>query len=210
MKKPNVVTPMKKHHVSILIFILPLVAILIFIQGQREPSTEPVAISNPKQLSKKDNQASTFRPGINKIIDDESDQRKQDFLARKRENLTAAQDFSKKSTPASIRSAMSNGLKYKEKRYLDLMDSLDISRADADQIFKIILERNIKCYTISIRANEEGDDSLREYLRSGQVPIKKQARLDMIKIVGEVNADKIGQLEKQFIDEILGAAMDRD
>jgi hypothetical protein len=201
---------MKKHHVSILIFVLSLVAILIFIQGQREHSTDPVATSNPKQLSKKDNPEPIVRSDSNKIVDDESDQRKQDFLARKQQGLTAAQEFSKKSTPASIRSAMSKGSKYREKRYLDLMDSLDISRADADQIFKIILERNIQCYTISIRANAEGDDILKEYLRSGQAPIKNQARLDMIKIVGETNADKIAQLEKQFVDEILGSAMDRD
>lgn len=101
---------------------------------------------------------------------------------------------------------MAGGLKNKEKIYRSLMDSLNVSQADADQVLSIILERNIQTYTISMRANTESDFALKQLIRSGQGPVIEQARRDMSKIIGEANVKKIEDMEKQRLTELFKQA----
>lgn len=179
--------------------LVPAITILMHSGGQREPSVPAAAHTGKTATPKKQILGSNSSDGP---LQASPDERKRIYEGRKQEQVLAARRFAQKSTPESIRRSISNGLKSKEKRYRNLMNSLGISEQDAGTVLTIILERNITCYSISIDANTESDPLKKEFLRSGQGPVKAQARQDMIKVVGEENVREIQRLEQQILDEV--------
>lgn len=190
---------MRNIKATTLALLVPLVAIIVFSVLQRKPNAPSVeaeqAIPSPRK-----NVVVNSDFSERKAI---SDERKAEYLEAKRGRLIAAQKLAQESSPESIRQNVTAGLKSREPRYRSLMDSLNISHADASRVLEVVLERNIDCITISINTNTEGDYLKKQFLRSGQGPVKERARQEMVKIVGDANVNEIERLESQIRDEIV-------
>lgn len=195
---------MNKNLSIILAALVPLAAVLYILWGQREPQPAKVVAVQPDVIPTKKQASANSDVEKRKAIVEEG---KAKIEAIKREELLTAQKFALETTPESIRRSVTNGLKDKENRYRSLMDSLNISHADEDQILGIVLERNLQCAGISIHANTQADFALQQFLRSGQGPVIEKARQDMAKIVGAANVKEIERLEAQIKDEIVKKAL---
>ncbi len=190
---------MKKKHAIIIALLAPLVAILFHSVGQSKNRRAKLESAEQNTISKE----LINLPDANDRTHKESfEEKKSAYEEMKRDGMLAAQKFARASTPESIRISITNGLKSREKRYRGLMNSLNIPKAKADKILATMLERNVKCYEISMAANTESDFTLKELIRSGQGPVRDKARQDMIKIVGGTNVQEIDLLEKAFLDEV--------
>lgn len=188
---------MNKTLIIIFAALTPLVAMLVYSKRsfQAPPINQaPASVELSKEMS-------ATVPTVAEKNQAYMLEQKRKIEEMNRDSLLRAQKHAAETTPESIRKSMAGGLKSKEKIYRNLMDSLNVSQADADQVLSIILERNIQTYTISMRANTESDFALKQLIRSGQGPVIEQARRDMSKIIGESNVKKIEDMEKQRLTE---------